>query len=297
LPWTRQLVDNLKLHEGDHVKFAIYSHTYHPFSNPAVLADLAKDAEQAGWDGYFLWDVIPSKETTVTADAWISLAAMAMKTKKILLGPMITPLARRRPWIVALEALSLDHLSNGRLILGVGLGATSNYETWGEESDPKILAKKLDESLEIITKLWSGEPIAHEGPHYKFGQVQFSQHPIQRPRIPIWVAGYWPNKAPMRRASDWDGAFPFKADMQDYNEMLSPTQVKEIMVYISQHRSAPSPIEFAHAGVLAGESTELIAHIKEYAEAGTTWWMEHIYPDRYTLEETRRWIRNGPPRI
>ncbi|MEJ2262497.1 MAG: LLM class flavin-dependent oxidoreductase [Anaerolineales bacterium] len=280
------------------MKFAIYSHTYHPYSNPSILAELAEEAEQAGWDGYFLWDVLPSKGSAVTADPWISLAAMAVKTKRITLGPMITPLARRRPWKVALEALSLDHLSNGRLILGVGLGATSNYETWGEESDPKIRAQKLDESLEIITGLWSGETITHDGIHYKIDPVQFSQRPIQRPRIPIWIAGYWPNKAPMRRAALWEGAFPFKGDMQNFDEMLSPSQVKEIITYISQHRNNPSPIEIAHAGVSSEENApERSDLIREYAKAGVTWWLEHIYPDRFTPEESRQWIRKGPPNI
>ena len=280
------------------MKFAIYSHIYHPYSNPSLLADLAEEAEQAGWDGYFLWDVLPSNGSAVTVDPWIALAAMAVKTKSIILGPMITPLARRRPWKVALEALSLDHLSNGRLILGVGLGATSNYETWGEGSSPKILAQKLDESLEIITKLWSGETISHDGAHYKIHLAQYSKRPIQHPRIPIWVAGYWPNKAPMRRASAWDGAFPFKGDMQNYNEMLSPAQVKDIIAYISLHRNISSPIEIAHAGVLTGERTpEQVNLIKEYADAGIDWWMEHIYPDRFTLEEVRQWIRKGPPEI
>jgi len=280
------------------MKFALYTHTYQPYSNPAVLADLAKEAEHAGWDGYFLWDVIPSIESSVTADPWISLAAMAVKTQNLILGPMITPIARRRPWIVALEALSLDHLSNGRLILGVGLGATSTYDTWGERSDPKVRADKLDESLEIITKLWSGEAFTHSGTHYQFKQVQFSQQPVQQPRIPIWVAGYWPNKAPMRRASAWDGVFPFKGDMQDFQEMLSPNQVKDIVAYISQHRDIHSPFEFAHAGISTGEKTqEQIDLIREYSQAGITWWLEHIYPGRFTLEETRQWIRKGPPKI
>jgi len=270
------------------MKFAIYSHTYHPYSNPVILADLANEAEQAGWDGYFLWDMIPSNESTVTTDPWISLAAMAVKTKKLILGPMITPLARRRPWIVALETLSLDYLSNGRVILGVGLGATSNYETWGEESDPKIRAQKLDESLEIITKLWCGEKFTHEGTHYKINQVQYSQQPIQRPRIPIWVAGYWPNKAPMRRASAWDGAFPFKGDMQNYNEMLSPTQVKDVIAYISLHRNISSPIEIAHAGVSTGEKTpKQVDLIEEYAEFVITSDILRLF-DASTISESHR---------
>jgi len=279
------------------MKFAIYSHTYHPYSNPSVLADLAVEAEKAGWDGYFLWDVIPSEDPAVTADPWISLAAMAVKTRKLILGPMITPLARRRPWRVALEALSLDHLSKGRLILGAGLGATSDYEAWGEESDPKIRAQKLDEGLEIITKLWSGKAFTHTGNHYQTKQVQFSQRPIQRPRIPIWIAGHWPNNAPMRRAASWEGVFPFKRDMQTFNEMLSPKQVKEIIAYISLHRKNPDAIEMVHAGVSSPEETpEQINLIKEYAEAGVTWWLEHFYPDRFSLEESHQWIRKGPPK-
>ena len=179
----------------------------------------------------------------------------------------------------------------------MGLGATSNYEVWGEESDPKIRAQKLDESLEVITQLWSGETIIHAGTHYKIDQAQFSQRPIQRPRIPIWVAGYWPNKGPMQRASAWEGAFPFKGDMQNFNEMLSSSQVKEINTYISQYRNSPTPIEIAHAGVSSSKNTpEQVNLIREYAQAGVTWWLEHFYPDRFSVEESRQWIRNGPPK-
>src|SRR5450755_1572954 len=161
-----------------------------------TLARLAGEAEAAGWDGVFVWDGLsgnPENEPEKQAiyDPWIALAAIAMSTRRVRLGTMVTPLARRRPWKVARETVTLDHLCQGRLILPVGLGETSDggFSNVGEELDRKKRAQLLDESLDILDGLWSGEPFSYNGEHYHIKEMTFLPGPVQSPRIPIWVVG------------------------------------------------------------------------------------------------------------
>jgi alkanesulfonate monooxygenase SsuD/methylene tetrahydromethanopterin reductase-like flavin-dependent oxidoreductase (luciferase family) len=185
------------------VKFALDVSTADSYSNPRVLADLAAEAEEAGWDGFFVWDAVFARPPQVPmANPWVALSAIATQTRRIRIGAMVTPLARRRPWQVARETVSLDHLSKGRLIFGVGLGYQAlDFEAFGEEADPKVRGEKLDEGLEVLARLWTGNPVTFQGKHYQVKDVKFFPKPLQTPRIPIWVAGYWPNRRPFRRAA------------------------------------------------------------------------------------------------
>jgi alkanesulfonate monooxygenase SsuD/methylene tetrahydromethanopterin reductase-like flavin-dependent oxidoreductase (luciferase family) len=169
------------------VKFGISLPNFGSFGDLALLRDLAREAEERGWDGFFLWDHI-NWARQPTLDPWIALAAIATATSRICIGTMVTPLARRRPWIVARQAVTLDHLSRGRVILGVGLGfpADTEYAALGEDPDDHVRAEKLDESLTIIDGLWSGEPFSFSGKHYRIEETTFLPRPLQRPRIPIW---------------------------------------------------------------------------------------------------------------
>ena len=163
---------------------------------PRLLAELAQLAEARGWDGFFVWDHIRYRAPVrAVADPWVSLAAIAYATSTLRLGPMVTPLARRRVQKLARETVTLDHLSGGRLTLGVGLGSDRSGELgpFGEETDPRKRARLLDEGLDRLAELWGGE---------------FEPPPVQRPRIPVWVASRWPNRRPLRRAARWDGLFP-----------------------------------------------------------------------------------------
>lgn len=184
-----------------------------------TLAELARLAEESGWDGVFLEDYIvwQSQPDVPTYDPWIALAAMAMRTERIRLGTHVTALARRRPWKVAREAVTLDHLSNGRIILGVGLGDTGesvgsdiSFTHFGEVAEARQRARMLDEALEVISGLWSGEPFSYEGQYYQVKEVTFAPRPVQTPRIPIWVGGGWPLKGPTQRAARWDGSCLYK---------------------------------------------------------------------------------------
>ncbi len=266
------------------------------FSSVKELVEMAKIAEESGWDGFFIWDVIHVSRDPVIPiiDPWIALTAIAAKTEKIKIGTTVTPLPRRRPWKVARETVSLDHFSDGRLILGVGLGYDPevDFKAFGEETDIHIRAKQLDESLEIIQKLWSGNPFSYKGEHYEIKDVCFKPKPLQTPRIPIWGAGSWPNKKPFMRAAKLDGVIPFN------NETLYPelNEMKEIIRFISEYRDVENNFDIVGYGKTSGEDIEKSKEIiREFANVGITWWTEDI--NLNTKEEVLKRIQVGPPRI
>ena len=184
--------------------FGITLPAFADFSDPHALAELARAAETAGWDGFFIWDHIFFDPTFhPIADTWVALGAVALSTERLRIGTMITPMARRRPWKLACETVSVDQLSNGRLTLGVGLGDPVQWDFgfFDEVTDPKIRGRRLDEGLDVLTGLWSGQPFSYQGEQYNVKEVTFRPTPVQSPRIPIWVGGWWPNKPPLRRAA------------------------------------------------------------------------------------------------
>ncbi len=275
------------------------------------LADLAREAEEAGWDGFFLWDHVlafaPGRVPVV--DPWIALTAVAMSTERVRFGPLVTPLPRRRPTKLARETASLDQLSGGRLVLGVGIGALPyEWEYLGEEADVRVRGAMLDEGLAVLTGSWTGGPFAYRGAHYKVGggppdedwRAVFFPPPVQRPRIPIWVAGTWPTKAPFRRAARWDGVCPTAAD-----GAMTPRDVRDVVRYIAEHRTGDEPFDVVIAGETPGDDAAAgAAAVAAYEAAGTTWWIEGITPWRFgwtgdrpwPAEEMRARVRQGPPR-
>ena len=281
-----------------------------------AIASLASDAEEAGWDGFFLWDHLLafSPGPVPVVDPWIALSAAAMSTSRIRLGPMVTPLPRRRPVKVARESVSLDHLSGGRLILGVGIGAMPyEWDYLGEEPDMKVRGAMLDEGLDALTGLWTGEPFAYRGEHYRIGgespdedwRAVFYPPPLQRPSIPIWVAGTWPVKPPFRRAARWDGVFPMKAEGRRILPM-TPEDVRDVTNYVAEHRTNDGPFDVVVAGETPGGDRAAGARIvAPYREAGLTWWIESIDPWRFGWTDNRPWpavemrarVRRGPPEL
>ncbi len=285
------------------MQYGIYVPTFGDYSNLATLAELARDAETAGWDGFFLWDHIvwptpwPGRGGG-PSDPWLALAVIATSTERIRLGPLVTPISRRRPWKLARETVTLDHLSGGRLILGVGLGYFQDEEfaALGEVADPKERATRLDEGLEVLTGLWTGEPFSYSGKHYQIKGAQFLPRPVQSPRIPIWVAGAWPNKAPLRRAARWDGVFPINRDAVE--EGLRPEEMEAVAAYVRSHRTRDEPFDVAVGGWTPGRAVSEAAEIvAPYAAAGCTWWLEDLNPWRGSLEENRARVRRGPPKV
>jgi alkanesulfonate monooxygenase SsuD/methylene tetrahydromethanopterin reductase-like flavin-dependent oxidoreductase (luciferase family) len=260
------------------------------------LSDLAFIAENSGWDGFFVFDHIHYTEDgrVPMVDPWVALAAIAMNTKRIRLGTLVTPIARRRPWKLARETISIDHLSAGRLILGVGLGDPigEDFTCFGEDTNDRIRAEKLDEGLDILSGLWSGEQFSYEGKHYRIQNAQFLPSSLQQPRIPIWVAGRWPRREPFLRAARWDGVFPLGINR---GSKLSPEDIRQVTTFIKDHRKSNSPYDVIATSGADGQipSTEKLS---EYETAGVTWWIEDVRGCRDSRDELQRCIENGPPR-
>jgi alkanesulfonate monooxygenase SsuD/methylene tetrahydromethanopterin reductase-like flavin-dependent oxidoreductase (luciferase family) len=284
------------------MKYAIYLPNFGPFGNARVLAGLAQDAEKSGWDGFFLWDHIAGFQNRIV-DPWVALSAIAMSTHILRIGTTVTPLPRRRPWKLARETVSVDHLSNGRLTLGVGVGGgAGEWDDLGEEKDLKTRGAMLDEALEVLSGLWSAETFTYEGRFYQLKDVCFQPPPLQQPRIPVWVGGFWPHKAPFRRGALWDGIFPLFMDVQSEKEELA--QLKQAVAYVRAQRDNDTAFDVAVTGVTPGEDPDQAAAITaRFAENGATWWLESIAPYRYgkgfeepwPFEELRARILEGPP--
>ena len=289
------------------MRFGISIPAFADLSDPRILAEFAHDAETAGWDGFFLWDHIFFDPTFhPIADPWVALAAVALSTQRMRIGTMITPIARRRPWKLARETVSVDRLSNGRLTLGVGLGDPVQWDFgfFDEVTDSKTRARRLDEGLDILTGLWSAQPFSYQGEQYNIKEVTFRPPPVQSPRIPIWVGGWWPNKPPLRRAARWDGIYAVKG-----NGEITPDEWRELLAYVQRYRTSTAPFDAAHAGATPGDNPAQAADlIQSYADAGVTWWIEPIDPWRFGWSYEVPWapeatvlmrerIRQGPPRL
>src|SRR5512139_2071034 len=206
-----------------------------PRGDARTAAEYAHEAEAAGWDGFFVWEPVWG------IDAWVALTAAAMRTERIRLGTMLTPISRMRPWKLASETATLDNLSNGRVILAVGLGATdTGFTEFGEVTDRKIRAELLDEGLDILTGLWRGQPFNYDGKHYHIKETKFYPlpPPIQQPRIPIWVVGAWPKTKSMQRALRCDGLLPTRMDEQGQHIGFTADHIREIKAYITANRTA-----------------------------------------------------------
>ncbi len=269
-----------------------------PFGDARTAAEFAHDAEEAGWDGFFVWEPVWG------IDAWVTLTAAAMRTERIRLGTMLTPLSRMRPWKLASETATLDNLSNGRVILSVGLGAVdTGFEAFGEVTDRKIRAELLDEGLDILTGLWRGQPFHYEGKHYHVKESDFfpPPPPVQKPRIPIWVVGAWPRQKSMRRVLKYDGLLPNKFNPDGTLAQVTPDDIRAMCAYVAAHRTAPTPFDIVVEGQTVGEDREQAsATVHLWAEAGATWWLETSWAasnDPSRLAEVRKRIRQGPPRL
>ncbi len=260
-----------------------------PFGDARLAADFAHEAEQAGWDGFFVW------EAAWSTDAWISLTAAAMRTERIRLGTMLTPLSRMRPWKLASETATLDALSGGRVILSVGLGAVdTGFAEFGEQTDRKIRSELLDEGLDILTGLWKGQPFSYQGKHYQIKEITFSHPPpppVQQPRIPIWVVGAWFKPKSMARALRWDGLLPNKIDGGKHVPP-TPDDIRAMKAYITGHRTETTPYDIVVEG-----KTQSAADVQPWIDAGATWWLEAMWETpKSTPDPVLARIRQGPPR-
>lgn len=282
------------------MRYAVDLPNFGSCADPHVLVDLAREAERAGWDGWFLWDhvlVDPAWEMEI-ADPWVALGAVAASTERLRIGTMVTPLPRRRPVKLARETTTLDRLSNGRVTLGVGLGWPSEAEFgwFGDEVDLAARARLLDEGLEVLVGLWSGEPFEHDGPAYHVGRARFLPTPVQRPRIPIWVGALRPFRdGPLRRAARWDGLVA----STDAFDPVTPMELEvAVRRCVDQRDAAAGPFDVAVTGVTPGDDpSQAAAVVAAYQAAGATWWHELVTPMLGPVEAMRERIAAGPPQV
>lgn len=265
-----------------------------------VIIELAQEAEAAEWDGVFVADAIdigiPDSPPFPWFDPWIVLAAMAMRTERIRLGTMITAVPRRRPWKLARETATLDQLSKGRVILGVGLGAAKDdggFYKVGEAMDLKVRAQRLDEGLAILAGLWSGKPFTFSGEQFQLQEMIMLPPPVQSPRIPVWVPGVWTKEKSMQRALRWDGIIP-----QRYKSMtrMTAAETRRLKRYVDSHRSASTPFDIVVGGTTPGGNRKRAAQTAlAFAEAGATWWLESAMTS--SSDKMRKRVKQGPPRF
>lgn len=280
------------------MRYAIDIPNFGYWSDPRRMADFARGVEEAGWDGISLWDHILGWDGNEVADPWILLTAAAVATESITLISMVTPLPRRHPWKLARETVSLDLLSGGRLVLGVGIGYPPEEEfgRFGMPVDERVRADMLDEGLGIVTGLWSGEPFEHTGEHYQVGPVTFLPTPLQKPRIPIWVAGMWPKRRPFRRAARWDGVAPIAFENGEFRD-ITPEDIEAILALVAEHRISDAPFEVAVAGSVLTRGAAGREQAAALAAAGATWWREGWDPNSgISTEDWLAAVMDGPPR-
>ena len=256
-----------------------------PVGDAREVMEAAAEAEKHGWDGFLVWEPLWG------VDAWISMTAAALATSSIKVGTLLSPLSRMRPWQVAAKSATLDHLSGGRLILSVGLGAVdTGFESFGEVTDVRRRAELLDESLDIVTGLWRGQPFTYAGKHYRIGESTFPHKPpvpVNDARVPIWVVGLWPNRRSMARAVKYQGIIPSVRNERGEPGRLKPADVHAIR-------------EFVGAGVdivVEGEG-EASHSVGEWQDAGATWYIESLWQEQFADDIQKRVharLRNGPP--
>jgi len=272
-----------------------------PAGTSKEIVKLASEAEDAGWDGVFYYDDIYTDGRTEMSAAWPIMAAIAMTTKRIRFGSLLTAIGRRRPWEVARESVTVDHLSNGRLILPTGLGWVGDgaYTKAGMPSERRVRAEMLDEGLEILDGLWSGRPFRYTGKYNQLKTMTFLPRPVQRPRIPIWVVGAWPRPKSMCRVLKYDGLIPVikKAD-GSHEEEIPPEKIREMKEFVESNRMVGGRMrrefDIIKDGVTPSNEKKAKEIVTPYAESGATWWTETMWGVR-RISDVRNRIRAGPP--
>ncbi len=270
--------------------YAIEVVTLGAYADPRPVVRLAQAAEAAGWDGLFIWDHLAFAWNVPSGDPWIILAAVAQATNRLKLSTAITPLPRRRPHVLANTLATLDVLSQGRVILGVGLGGVpQEFSAFGEPDDAKQRAARLDEGLVVLNRLLTGEAVTHRGEHYTVNNVTLAPLPLQRPRMPIWVGGA--SRPALRRAARWDG-WIIGGVNQAGHMTTTPHQLAEQLAYIREHQSASAVFDVALTGQTHPDEKQLPL---AFAAVGVTWWIESLHGTRGSFDELLARVTAGPP--
>jgi alkanesulfonate monooxygenase SsuD/methylene tetrahydromethanopterin reductase-like flavin-dependent oxidoreductase (luciferase family) len=289
------------------MRFSINIPNFGDFADAANVAKVAVAAEQAGWDAIFVWDhVLHDKRQRVGqpfGDPWLLLTAAALATSRIRLGTLVTPVARRRPEQLARQVATLDSLSGGRVIFSAGLGGPieDEFGSFGDTTDPVVLAQRLDEGLDLLRRYWAGERVDHEGRHYQVRDVTLLPATVQQPHPPVWIAGYWPHRPPMRRAARWDGVVPLFAAAGQHGVAPPVDQVRDMVAYVREQRAdRDGPFEVVVGGVSPGDQAGARDLIEPLRDAGATWWDERQLQtgdDLYRLDPVLRRVEQGPPAV
>lgn len=265
--------------------------------DPAELIELGVAAEAAGFDGFFLWDHIVFSNTgdgPPLVDPWLVLAVIATRTTRIKLGTMITPVPRRRPWQLARQTATLDVLSGGRLILGVGIGspAYGDFGIFHEPQDARIRADLLDEGLDVLAGLWTGERFSYSGEHFKVDPVRFIPPPVQRPRIPVWIGGVLPATRPVNRAAKWDGMVPIRFAGHGL-ATVSAQDIADVGARIGELRGSADGMDLVVWAEVAPDPAKVPEIAEPYQEAGATWWIESARPGDGWWEDVQHRVAAG----
>jgi alkanesulfonate monooxygenase SsuD/methylene tetrahydromethanopterin reductase-like flavin-dependent oxidoreductase (luciferase family) len=262
------------------VRYGISLANIGSYADPRAAVRIARVAESSGWDGFFIWDHLAFVWGVPAADPWIVLAAVASATDRVRIGTLVTPVARRRPQVLAHAVATLDVLSGGRVIFGAGLGGVEReFGAFGDVTDPKIRAEMLDEGLELLRLFWSGAEVRHRGEHYVVDRVKLAVTPVQE-HLPIWIGGN--RTASLRRAARWDGWCPGTSDPS--GGTLSPVELSRRAATINR----AEPFEIAVLGERNGDDP------RAYEEAGATWWIENVHDRRGTYDEMVALVEAGP---
>ncbi|MFD6156172.1 LLM class flavin-dependent oxidoreductase [Nocardia sp. NPDC060256] len=288
------------------MRFSINIPNFGDFADARTVAMAASAAEEAGWDALFIWDHVvldkKARRGQPFGDPWMLLTAAALATSRLKLGTLVTPVARRRPEQLARQVATLDALSGGRVIFSAGLGGpiADEFGSFGEPTDPVLLAERLDEGLDLLQRYWSGERVDHDGKHYQVNDVTLLPAATQRPRPPVWIAGFWPHRRPIRRAARWDGVVPLFSS--GHGGLPPIDELRDLIAYAEDHRKDHQDNHFdvVVGGISPGDPAKARDLIAPFAEAGATWWDERqlMTTDAlHRLAPVMRRINQGPPTL
>jgi alkanesulfonate monooxygenase SsuD/methylene tetrahydromethanopterin reductase-like flavin-dependent oxidoreductase (luciferase family) len=277
------------------MRYAIGMSTVGTFADMGLIRDLAAECEGAGWDGFFVWDHLLYRDDFAVVDGWVALGAAAAMTRRATLGLMVAALPRQHPWEVAKRSASIDQLSDGRFVLGAGLGSiAADHSAFGDSVSMRERGERLDEALEVICGFFTGEPFAYDGRHYHVDAPPMLPRPVQQPHPPIWIGGGWPRRAPFRRAARYDGVMPIRVGL-GRGETMPVAELHELVEFVRSERASDAPFDVAMEGTTRATSEDA-RRVASYEDAGLTWWIEGLGWWRGDGREAHARVAAGPPR-